>query len=149
MLLATPDFGAGAVLGCFLLLVFVTVIFLVCTGIRVTLRRFCSDDHRIRRKGVKWLLFTCLLPLAVWEFPTLLYYCQYGNFPLRTKPSESQIKLGMTQAEVIASIGKPYDRIRYQNEEAWYYYIDSLGQNTFRISFGLNGQVQSTSENIY
>lgn len=53
----------------------------------------------------------------------------------------------MSADEVVAVLGTPHERYKDEDGETWFYWIDSLGIDWFRVSFGQDGRVTETWSN--
>ena len=71
---------------------------------------------------------------------------EYGNYPLGSYPN-GKITEGMTRDEVSAVLGSPHERFTSDDEESWYYWIDSFGIGYFCVRFGPEGRVTGTHGN--
>jgi hypothetical protein len=142
ILFATPDFGASAGIGCFLLFVWAVVLVLVILGLIRGGKLLGSTSCTKRRYGIAFLLLSALLPLSCWLGPSVYVRLAYGNYPLGKNPG-NKIEVGMTADEVLETLGTPHTR----DEDRWYYWIDSFGLNWFRVDFGQDQRVIGTHSN--
>jgi hypothetical protein len=143
---ATPDFGAAGGIACVLFIVWAIVLLVVMLGVAAGMRRVNSDSSQKRRTGVILLLASCLLPVACCLGPPQVFRLNYGSYPLGSYP-DGKIQKGMTAEEVIAVLGEPHDRFKGDDDERWYYWLDSFGMGWFGVHFGPDGRVQSTYGN--
>jgi outer membrane protein assembly factor BamE (lipoprotein component of BamABCDE complex) len=71
---------------------------------------------------------------------------EYGNYPLGSYPN-GKITQGMTKDEVEAILGSPHERFKRDDEETWYYWLDSFRIGFFGVRFGPDGHVTGTHGN--
>ena len=143
---ATPDFGSGASIACLWLLVWAAVLVFVVVGIARGVALLQSESHVVRRRGLILLLGSASVPLFCCLAPPCGIRIVYGNYPLMSRP-DGKVKEGMSTDEVTAALGTPHERFKEKDGESWYYWIDSMGINSFRVSFGPDGRVTDTWSN--
>jgi hypothetical protein len=144
MVFATPDFGASAAVGCFLLVVWACVLVFAGLGaVRGLMLLHPGSPPRGRRCGVILVLASGLLPLSCCLGPAQLVRLAYGNYPLGSYPN-GKVQEGMTADEVVATLGSPHERHKQGEGERWYYWIDSFGMHWFGVEFGPDGRVVHT-----
>src|SRR2546423_140319 len=131
MIFATPDFGAGASIVCFLMMVWFIVIVVVLIALGRAIHLFGKKDRESRRAGIAFLLFSALLPLGCCVGPSLLDRIVYGNFPIG-RSGRQKIAEGMTKEEVKEALGTPHEI----NGDTWYYWEDAYSIIYLRVHFG-------------
>jgi hypothetical protein len=146
MIFATPDFGASAGLGCFLLVVWAFVLVLAMLGVAKGVRLLQTGSPRGRRYGVLLLLASGLVPLSCCVGPSHLVRLVYGNYPLGSYPN-GKVQEGMTADEVVGTLGQPHERRKQGEGERWYYWMDSFSMRWFGVDFGPDGRVVRTYGN--
>lgn len=143
MIFATPDFGASGVIVLFLLvfwvILFACVLAVVFLGAR--LRR--SGSPRARTLGLWLVLASCSVPFVCCLAPPHLVRLIYGNYPIGSYPS-GRINEGMSVDEVEAILGTPHEKNKRDNEETWFYWIDTFGVHYFAVGFGPDRRVVNT-----
>jgi SmpA / OmlA family len=144
--LATPDFGASGGVALFVLVAWATIIPLVLLGIIRGMRLLGNESPKLRRRGYLLLVMGALIPLSCCLLPSQVVRLVYGNYPLGSYPDQ-RIHQGMSRIEVQAILGSPHERFRGEDEESWYYWIDSFGAHYFGVIFGPEGRVTSTHGN--
>jgi hypothetical protein len=146
MLFATPDFGAGANAWGMLCLAWVVVFVLIALGIAWGTKLLRSESPKVRKYGLVFVLVSGIVPLCCCLLPPHVVRIMYGNYPLGSYPN-NKIKEGMTRDEVEAILGSPHERHKRDDEESWYYWLDSFGIGYFGVRFGPEGQVTGTHGN--
>jgi hypothetical protein len=146
MIFATPDFGASGAIVLALLVVSGVALAIVVVGISWGTRLLGSGSPKARKQGVILVLGSLLLPLSCCLLPPQAIYLMYGNYPLGSYPN-NKIQKGMSAAEVKALLGRPHESFKQDQEEKWYYWIDSFGMHWFGVHFGHDGRVTSTGGN--
>jgi hypothetical protein len=143
---ATPDFGASAGIGCFVVLAWAFVLLLVGVGVVWGLKLLDGGSPKGRRRGVLLLVVSGLVPLSCCLGPSQVVRLVYGNYPLGHYPN-NKVQEGMTAEEVVAVLGPPHERWKKGDGETWCYWIDSFGAYWFAVDFGEDGRVASTYGN--
>ncbi len=146
MLFATPDFGVSFAIMLFVLAIYVIVFTLVLVGAVWGMRLRRSGWPKTRRRGTLLVLASGLILLSCWLGPSLVVRLAYGYYPIGRYP-DNEIKEGMSVDEVKGVLGSPHWRNKQDNEECWYYWIDSFGIHWFGVSFGPDGRVRHTYGN--
>jgi hypothetical protein len=146
VIFATPDFGAGASIACVWLLTWAVVLVFVSAGVVWGAALIKSESLIVRRRGLILLLGSASAPLFCCLAPPCIVRIGYGNYPIYRRP-DGKIKEGMSADEVVAVLGTPHERVKEKDGESWYYWIDSLGIDWFRVSFGPDGRVTETWSN--
>jgi SmpA / OmlA family len=143
---ATPDFGAGATIWGMLCVAWVVVLVLTVLGIAWGAKLLKSESPKHKRYGLLVVLVSGLVPLCCLLLPPQVVRMAYGNYPLGSYPN-GKIREGMTRDEVTAILGSPHEHYKRDDEESWYYWIDSFGIGYFGVRFGPKGRVIGTHGN--
>jgi hypothetical protein len=143
---ATPDFGASATMGVCVVVVWAFVLVLVLVGLVRGIRLLGSELPKSRKRGLLLVLVSGLVPFCCWLLPPQVVRIVYGNYPLGSYPN-NKINQGMTTDEVEEILGKPHKRIKADDGEHWYYWIDSFDIYWFGVRFGPEGRVIGTHGN--
>ena len=147
MIFATPDFGAGAAAMMFICIIWMGVIAFAILGLTFGVKLCKSDKPQSKRYGLVLVLVSGIVPLCCWLLPAQVVRMTSGNYPLGEYPNK-KIEQGMTRDEVESILGNPHERMDGGvGEGSWYYWIDSFGIRYFRVHFGPEGLVESTSGN--
>ena len=146
VIFGTPDFGASGVPVLFLLIVWAIVLTLVSIGIVRGIRLLKSDSSKARKYGVLLLVVSGLVPFSCCLGPSQVVRLVYGNYPIGERPN-NKIQEGMSFDEVTAILGTPHERFKKDDQESWYYWIDSFGIGWFAVDFGPDGNVERTYGN--
>jgi hypothetical protein len=146
MLFATPDFGAGAFVWGLLCLAWAVVFVMVASGIAWGTKLLRSESPKARKYGLLFVLVSGIIPLGCCLLPPVAVRITYGNYPLGSYPN-GKITEGMTRDEVSTILGSPHERYRRDDEDSWYYWIDSFGIGYFGVRFGPEGRVTGTHGN--
>ncbi len=148
VIFATPDFGdeRGASIGSVWLLTWAAVLRVRLCGTSSGKFILKSESLIVRRRGLILLLGSASAPLFCCLAPPCIVRIAYGNYPIFGRP-DGKIKEGMSADEVVAALGTPHERYKEEDGEAWFYWIDSLGIDWFRVRFGPDGRVTETWSN--
>jgi hypothetical protein len=146
VIFATPDFGTSSGIALVLLIVGAVVLTLVLVGILWGVKLLGNSSPRLRRRGALLLLVSGLVPTSCCVGPPQVVRLVYGNYPLWSYPN-NKIGDGMTEEEVKAILGSPHERWKRNDEEGWYYWLDSFGIRYFGVDFGPDGRVIRTYGN--
>jgi len=69
-----------------------------------------------------------------------------------TASQETKVAVGMSEAEVQQSLGRPADIVKYRNAAGptWVYGVDgaTFGVTEFDVDFGSDGKVASAAESV-
>jgi hypothetical protein len=142
MFFATPDFGTSGGMVCFLGLIWAFVLGFVLLGLAKGIRLLDRDSPRANKSAVLLLLMCGLVPVSCCLGPPHVVRLMYSNYPLGSYPN-NKIRVGMTEDEVVATLGTPHER----HSDSWYYWIDSFGISWFAVDFGPDGRVAGTHGN--
>src|SRR5947209_16578287 len=104
------------------------------------------SGSKAKRYGLVLVLVSGAVPLCCCLLPPVVVRITYGNYPLGSYPN-GKIREGMTRDEVAAILGSPHERFRRDDEESWYYWLDSFGIGYFGVHFGSEGRVTGTHGN--
>ena len=143
ILLATPDFGAGAMAAGIICLAWIVVLVLALIGLWWGWKFLGSASPARKRVGMILIGVSLLVPLSCWAGPLLHFRAVHGSFPLKFSPS-GKINKGMTKAQVTAILGEPHHRWGENDEETWAYYMDVYGIADFFVRFNAAGKVTGT-----
>ncbi len=146
MVFATPDFGAGATIWGMVCLAWLVVLVLTVLGIAWGSRLLRSQSPKDRKYGLFFVVVSGMVPLCCYLLPPQIVRITYGNYPLGSNPS-GKISEGMTRDEVSAILGNPHELFKTDDEESWYYWLDSFGIGYFGVRFGPEGRVIGTHGN--
>jgi hypothetical protein len=146
VIFATPDFGASGAILLLLLIVWAIVFLFALIGISRGIKLLGSDSPKRRKNGFLLIAVSGLIPLLCCVGPSHVIRLVYGNYPLGAYPN-NKIKKGMTRDEVEAILGTPHEQFKRDEEERWYYWLDSFGMGYFGVHFGPDGRVEGTHGN--
>jgi hypothetical protein len=158
-LFASPDFGAGAMAACMLLLFFLGFFLVVGIVGALVIRSFWPQRaqgsqeqgatvHQGPLAGcfsvllcgvVVSVLGTCLLPPVIFSL-----YFRRGP----ADPNRFSVEPGMTTEEVTAKYGQPHAKyVSEDGEEGWNYHTDrwGCGIGFIHVRFDRNGRVTGSS----
>ncbi len=146
VIFATPDFGAGATVGCFVLIAYLIAYALALGGLYWGLTLIGKKSPSVRKCGVILMVISGAAPFFCCLAPPIMVRMEYGNFPIEGDPY-SKISEGMSKDEVQAILGTPHGRNEDDKGETWHYWRDSFGINWFGVRFNPNGRVDHTYGN--
>jgi hypothetical protein len=145
-LFGTPDFGAAAGIGCFVLIIWAVVFVFVGFGLVLAARSLGSESAKRKTFGCLLLLTCGLVPLSCCLGPSQLVRLTHGNYPIGSYPT-GKVSEGMTADEVTAVLGTPHERDEQDGRKSWFYWIDAFGISWFGVDFGPDGRVKYTYGN--
>ncbi len=133
MLFATPDFGAGATVFGFIIIVGLVTVAITVVGILWAMALLKRGSRTAKSCGL-FLLVVSVLPVTYCLAPNILARWKYGRFLLLTDPSVSIAK-GMSMEEVKAIVGDPHEHFPGYQGESWFYYVAPFGFGWWGIDF--------------
>jgi hypothetical protein len=142
MLLATPDFGAGATVFGFIIILGLATVAIALGGILWGSALLKRGSRTGKSCGLVVLVVSGLLPVTYCQAPNILARCMYGRFLLLMDPSV-RIAKGMSMEEVKANLGDPHEHFRGHEGERWFYYVAPFGIGYWGIDFDTDERVVS------
>ena len=141
VIFATPTWGYAMH---WPLIVVAAVLAISLVGIVLGVRLLGSKAFAGRKfGGCVLLLVGCLLIIWCYSAWPNTIPLENGTHPIGSYPN-NKILEGMSRDEVKATLGLPFRREEYNDQETWIYLIDSYGDCWFGVSFGPDGRVDHT-----
>ena len=144
MIFASPDFGAGAMILAFYLLIWLVILALTIVGLVRGAFLLGKQFTRSKRKGRLFILASLMLPLSCCCGPSVIFSVSHGSLPLWTYPT-GVIEKGMSADQVRALLGNPHEVYDSDRQRvSWLYYRDAIKLDWFMVIFGPDGKVGGT-----